>query len=72
MGAISGLAFLMRPIGIVVPFAYMICWVIQSSGKIKRPEVMPFPDFHEETEIERDRILRQRSMAFLLANPTVH
>ncbi|MCX6639820.1 MAG: glycosyltransferase family 39 protein [bacterium] len=39
--------------------------------KLKRKDLLPFPDFTNETEMERDRILNERVKGFILANPSV-
>jgi len=39
---------------------------------LKAKELLPFPEFTDENEIERDRILNQRVKGFILANPVVY
>jgi len=41
-------------------------------NRLKKKELIPFPDFTDETEIERDRILKDRAKRFILANPWIY
>lgn len=40
--------------------------------RLRAKELLPFPEFTDEDEIERDRILNQRVLGFIKANPGVY
>lgn len=40
--------------------------------RLRRKELIPFPRFTDESEIERDRILNTRVRGFILANPGIY
>jgi hypothetical protein len=39
---------------------------------LRAKELLPFPEFTDENEIERDRILNQRVLGFIKANPGIY
>lgn len=40
--------------------------------QLKRKDLLPFPNFTDESEIERDRILNERVTGFIKANPWIY
>ncbi len=44
----------------------------RNCAKLRAKELLPFPEFKGENEIERDRILNERVKGFILANPVIY